>query len=337
MSAETGPLLMEAIAETLWGRRGIVKAVHVWLPLALLMTTADPLADVPAWLCALPAYASAACYTQAAILANDLADRNRDRAARKRRWIVRCGPLPGGCIVAAFALLGLAALWVCEANPRAAGAYLAAIALAFMYSFRPVRLKERGGFGPATYSLSTALAYAVVPWALFPSSRALLVLPVAAVFLDKWTNLYFHQLVDRDRDRQSGIRTFATERDPGRVRRLLGFMAWATALLLAVVLVWALRIMPSGGIVIGAVAVGMILAIIARVRSMRHGPSGRANELIRELPAPYLALTLVLFRLLPLMLIGRLALERRHMTAPFLLLVILVAVESRQALRYRHA
>ncbi len=337
MSAETGSLLSEAVAETLWGRRGIVKAVHVWLPIALLMTASGPPGDAPAWMRALLAYASAACYTQAAILANDLADRSRDRAARKRRWIVRYGPMFGAGIVTAFALLGLAALRACGPDPRAAGAYLAAIALAFMYSFRPVRLKERGGFGPAAYSLSTALAYAVVPWALYSAGRMLLALPVAAVFLDKWTNLHFHQLVDRERDIQSGIRTFATERAPDRVRRLLRCVAWVTALLLATVLVWAIRMTASGGTVMGAIAAGIIFAIVARVRSMRRGPAGRTNALTQELPAPYLALTLVTFRLLPLMLIGRLALDRPGMTAPLLLLTLLVAVESVQALRYRHA
>ena len=151
--------------QSIWGPRGPVKTIHLWLPLAVVFIDTATEELKPAALLSLRLLLAAVCFVLVTILTNDLCDRREDASSAKERWIVSM-PRPAGlAIVGVMACLGLLVLLPISGNAGGAVAYIAALGLGTLYSVRPVRLKGRGAWGPLTYGLSTALAFAAMPWA----------------------------------------------------------------------------------------------------------------------------------------------------------------------------
>ena len=92
---------VEGVQETLFGRRGLVKAAHACLPLGVAASLNPSLELARLGAACLMVLLVAGCWAQAAILANDLADSAEDAAAGKRRW-VREVPRAAGWAVVAF-------------------------------------------------------------------------------------------------------------------------------------------------------------------------------------------------------------------------------------------
>ena len=333
--ATSRPGGLEGIQETLFGRRGLVKAVHSCLPLGVAASLNPALDSARLGTACLLALLVAGCWAQAAILANDLTDSAEDAAVGKRRW-VRALPRGAGWAVVVL-MVALGASVTAAAAPREALiAYAAAIVLGLLYSLRPVRLKDRGLAGPLAYAGAGALAYAVLPCAWLGARPAVLAVLAAAVLLDKWVNLHFHQVIDYDADRASGAGTHAVAAGPERARRLLKRMSWLAAAWLAGTAAFVAVSLPSwrAG---AACAVGAVVLLAGRyVHQARGGRAEAASALVRELPPAYLALTLALFRALPLLLFARLAVAERSAWGAFAAVAVLVGLDAWYAVGYRY-
>jgi 4-hydroxybenzoate polyprenyltransferase len=173
----------------------------------------------------------------ATLLINDVHDLPGDRVnPRKARSPLVQGLVSRGWAHAAayvFAVLTLAtALLV---NARFALMVLACLALAWLYSVPPVRLKTRPGADLAVNALGVGLLSAVAGWVITEpfSTAPYWVAPqgllVAAALYVPTT------LVDHEADARIGYLTLATQLGPRRAYRI-GFLAWVLANVGALVL-----------------------------------------------------------------------------------------------------
>ena len=198
----------------------------------------------------------------------------------------------------------------------------------------PLRLKTRGLWGLAAYSGSACLAYAVLPWAWVRAPAIALAAVCPAVFMDKWVNLHFHQVIDLDADRATGARTYAVAAGPDEARATLG---WAAALASVAMVGGVACSAVSAGAWGWAVAGGALLTVVgmaAHVTRARRRPGHTA--LVQELPRHYLGLTFALFRVVPAVLLLRLALTDPAMRGPAALFAMLLAAEMRHLVAYRY-
>ncbi|MBM4039721.1 MAG: hypothetical protein FJ290_14530 [Planctomycetes bacterium] len=328
---EAPPLWRQIPRESLWGRRGLVKSAALWLPLSLVVAANPALDRGSAWLPCLLLFVAAACRTIGSILANDLADRADDTAAGKSRWILRLSPAAGRAAVAAILATGPLALVLGGAPVGAAAAYVASLVLALAYSLRPARLKERGTLGLFAYGAQGALAYGVTPWAWLGDDAALLPLLCLPVFLDKWVNLHFHQVLDREADRSAGVRTYAVAAGLERARRtLMAAACLASASLAGVLAFVAVALPPWGPWVAGAAL--LIAGAASAYAFLTRRRRGEATRLVAELPCHYLGLTYSLFRVLPVLLFATPALW-----VPCAIAAGLAALDTWHSLRYRYS
>jgi 4-hydroxybenzoate polyprenyltransferase len=327
---------MDVLAETLWGRRGIVKANHIWLTLAVLASLMSPYSRYPVWKGCLLFFMAAACFAQASILANDLSDQERDVASGKRRWIFRVPRWAGIAIVAAIAGAGAFFILLAGGTSAAVLAYLAAIVLGVLYSLRPFRLKERGLLGLVCYSAAATFAYAVLPWTWRPADPLILVMIAPAVFLDKWTNLQFHQIIDLNADKQDGTATHAARRGRRAARRSLRTVSLLTSIWLLLTFAAVTLFLPPWRVPFAVFAAMAFSAVGLREVLKKQPESTRSASLVGELPLAYLALTFVLFRLAPLMILGRTAFDLPDTWPAFGLCLVTVAIESWHSYNYRY-
>jgi 4-hydroxybenzoate polyprenyltransferase len=313
----------------------MVKTVSLWLATSLLLAADRSAISVRTAERCIAILAAVACWVLVSIWANDLADRAEDRAAGKQRWIQRLPLALGAALVLALAAAGAAVVLVSGASVAALGVYAGAVALGALYSLRPVRLKERGRLGLLAYSAAGAGAFAALPWAWLGGPWPLGALPAAAVLLDKWVNLHFHQVVDYEADRARGSGTYAVRVGPARARRTLRWAARAAGLVLVAVLAFAAaRLLASRE----AVAAGAVVATAAGVYAWRRrGRGEEPSALVAELPPAYLGLTYATFRVVPLVLMCRLAFAAPVLWLPAGVLAATVLLESAQMVRYRYA
>jgi 4-hydroxybenzoate polyprenyltransferase len=327
-------LWAHALGDSLLGNRGLVKAGMMLLPWAAMLARGSGFlrpGTVPAFFHMLLAVFA---WIMTCILANDLADKQDDLAAGKRRWINRL-PAPARVVVtAALVGLGPGVLILSKAPVRALWTYLGAAALGLAYSLKPFRLKRRGAWGVLGYSAACALAYAFIPWAWLGAGWKILAVMAGAVFLDKWVNLHFHQVIDLAADRVRGVETHAVLAGAARARRSLQFWAWLATLWFAFALVEATAFEPKGWRAAGlAIIAGVsIMGGLAGARLLRKFRPG--SSLIRELPPAYLASALAVFRLLPLILILRFCLEAPALWPVAGTAGLLVGLESLMLVRY---
>jgi len=333
LRADGGALWKQAVGQALWGRRGLVKVASLWLPLGALASWREFDNPPGGWLSCLLISFSVACWSQVCILANDLADGPADAASGKERWILR---VPRGWAVAGvLLLLALGALGPAMAGAGAFAVYLGGTLLGLCYSVRPLRLKERGLWGPFAYSASGVLCFVLLPAAwlggedMLPLRLPLILLLALAVYFDKWTNLLFHQVLDYEADSRSGTLTFAVEVGPSCARLFTRVIAWHASVAMVVLALfcasaWSLRLPVAGA--------GATAALLATAYAALAGPR---TPLLRELPATYLGLTFGMFRVGPLALFASLAHEQPPMWSVLALAALCVALESWHSLRYR--
>lgn len=189
--------------------------------------------------------------------------------------------------------------------------------------------------GPLAYGLSGALAFAVLPLACLGTNWPRLVVLALAVLLDKWVNLHFHQVVDYDADCRSGIRTYAVEVGKDHARRLLKWVAGLTSVWLLGTLTFVVVSQTAWRLPVAVASLGSALALAVYIRVRGTRPH-KASALLRELPWPYLVLTYVAFRTLPLVLLFRLSLLQPTMLALFALAALVLVLESWYSVRYQY-
>lgn len=331
------PLLSDALKDLLAGPRGVAKTSHLWLPL-LVVSGADPGSDLKA---AFPRILglilAVACKVQFSIQINDLCDRGQDRAAGKRRW--NEGLSPASCLAVAlvFIAAGTAAAVFVGRSPVVIAAYVGSTILGLFYSWKPVRFKERGIWGPIVYAASATSIFAVVPWAWLGSSPIVLAVLGAAVFSDKWVQIHFHQVTDFEHDRRSGAGTFVARVGLDRARSSLRATAYLAALVMAGLLVLLPSLVkraaaPSAPLFLFSAAVVSASGVYAGVSRRRPAAS---SAFVRELPWFYLGVSSLVFFILPPLGFLFLALEEPLMGVLAAASLLPPAVMSRQVLRRR--
>jgi 1,4-dihydroxy-2-naphthoate octaprenyltransferase len=155
------------------------------------------------------------------------------------------------------------------------------------------------------------------------------------VFLDKWTNLHFHQVIDYASDLKGGVTTYAVRIGPDRARKTLKAAAWLSSLWSTAVILSLLRLLPQWRALLLFAVGGTVLGCGAYAFFVRHS-SQRVTPLVHELSWLYLGLTFAVFRILPLALMIRLSLRDPNMGAAAALMFLFLLIESWFFLRYRY-
>ena len=313
--------------ESLWGRRGLIKINLLWLTLAVLLFQKISMGKAVRTTVIFQIVLTVVFWSSASILANNLGDCRDDRSAGKPRWICDLPVGGGAAIVALLIGGGMAVLLLSKSPPAAIWAYSGATALGLTYSLKPLRLKGNGSWGIFIYGLACTCAYAVLPWAWLRGGRAALLVLAPAVLLDKWVNLHFHQVVYYEPDRAHGVQTLAVRLGVARARRWLKSVAAVASLWLAVALVYGVSYLPKliSYICLGGSAVVLAAVVLAAIA---RAPRSSLSIFTLELPAYYLALTFIVFRLLPLLFFFLLALLEKSLWPVFGVSLALVLLES---------
>ncbi len=124
-------------------------------------------------------------------------------------------------------------------------------------------------------------------------------------FIDKWINLHYHQVTDFLADQRCGVTTFAVSVGVDPARRWLRIGARLSTLADLMFMAAMLPGLPRGMLLtaLGCVAAVILTVYVGSVK--RRSPPSPMTD---ELPWYYLALTLTTFRVLPIILLGGLAL-----------------------------
>lgn len=105
-----------------------------------------------------------------------------------------------------------------------------------MYSMRPFRLKERGILGIICVSLAQRVFPLLIVFGIFEHFRLDTLIFLALSFLIGLRWILVHQLLDRDKDIQTKVETFATSETPERTYNAM-FCFFIVEVIAAVVLV----------------------------------------------------------------------------------------------------
>lgn len=213
---------------------------------------------VPALGALMVSSASLAAYAH---VLNDIFDAEVDRRAGKHQALATLTTGQRWLVCLLLALLGFLPWPVIGLS--ATGATLLALIylLPVVYNLPPVRLKERGIWGPITDAAQAHTIPTLFVVALFtglaprPAVHSVLLGCTVGV----WASFYglrgglHHQLQDRDNDLRAGIATFATENDPALVRMLLRRIVLPGEIMFLVIL----------GLVIFTYAPTVVIALVA--------------------------------------------------------------------------
>lgn len=332
--AESPSIWSRLAKETLRGRRGLLKLNTLWLPAALLLAEdATGTSPSPAALASIALVVSSWIFLST--LTNDLSECRQDRAAGKRRWICSLQPPVAWGILLALLAGGWGVLVLSKSPAGAKWAYGLAALVGILYSLRPLRLKERGLLGIAGYSLSCSLAYVVLPWAWTNSAGPAIVFLWPAVFFDKWVNLHFHQVIDREADASGGIRTYAVQAGLKKARRSLRWSAGLASAALLALFISIIMIFADARLLIG-LAAGIFALAWAFYKLRTDVRRTLDNKLFQELPWYYLASTLFTLRILAVILWAGLAWKARALWPALMVVAVTVAADLWLSFRYRY-
>lgn len=300
------------------------------VPLLCVLLLPPETADAPAaWMFFLNMF----LYLCFAYAVNDWADREADLAAGKHRTFAS---LPEGIVRAIVIALFLAALAVGYRLGRS-GLYMsvlsAGLLLGVAYSAPPLRFKGRGIWGVIT----APVLGKVIPMCLacihYRRFAWYLLAVVLSDGLKNSIDILFHQVVDFENDRRSGIRTYPVARgmEPARqlLRRLVA-CGTAGAVCTGMILAWLVQ---EYRWVFGAAC---LLAAPAALFGRRSSSGRRAGFPALDLPFGYIWFGGIVFLQSPMWLSG-IAAWRSPSFLP-LAAVIAVVTLSQTAfyLRYRY-
>jgi 4-hydroxybenzoate polyprenyltransferase len=189
------------------------------------------------WLAVAAAYAN---------ILNDLADQKDDLVAGKENRMAGRSRFFKVAILAACLLPGVVAMAILSQAPVALALYLGIWLVFATYSLPPLRLKQRGFWGvlaDATGANLLPQLFAVATIGYWVGEKIPLMWWIAVGI---WAmacgvrGILWHQLVDLENDRVSGVNTFAVRTSPERVQQLarwvifpLEAIAFATLLFLS--------------------------------------------------------------------------------------------------------
>lgn len=191
-------------------------------------------------------------------LTNSLADREPDlKAGKKPRIDLFPRKTTIGIIV--LAIIGLLSVGI-YGNTTTFIISLVILLLPILYSFKPIRLKERGFLG----IVAAALLLGPLPFLLFAS---LTVINHLALFLALWMFSrqllldMFHQQLDYEVDKKTSTKTFAVSIGKTNTKNIILALFFAFAL----VTVWPAVFFGSTGLIMTAVLIVFTLQPLAHV------------------------------------------------------------------------
>jgi 4-hydroxybenzoate polyprenyltransferase len=295
------PLWVEALAQVFVGPRGILKMGQIWLPLGLILVTGTRLAPSARLASSLYLLCAVLSKGLSGILINDLADRDIDRRAGKKRWITAV-PVPAGVTIAVLLVaIGYLALIRAGGGVAALLSFTATVMVGILYSLKPVRFKERGGWGVIAYVLSASILHALVPWVLFRPPWWLLPALFLVIAGEKLVQILFHQIIDFESDREDQVKSFAVKVGRGKAERVLHSILAVVLAVDAAVLIYLLLAVRENPLVfwlaclasiLGLGGAGLYSGIISKKLST-------TTELTERLPWTYLGFSYLLFYGLP--------------------------------------
>ncbi|MFC1867053.1 UbiA family prenyltransferase [Thermodesulfobacteriota bacterium] len=315
-----------------------MKRSSLWLPLALIIIS-GPMNNLWAdFKKALFLIVAIQCWGMACTLVNDLSDKEEDSAAGKKRWANNLSANAGVFIFVFFTVIGFISILFTGGSAGAVTAYAAVILIGIFYSLRPVRLKDRGLLGISSYGLFTAIAYVLVPWMSFDIHFGLLIPVFIALFMDKWVNLHFHQILDYQADLDTGSRTYAVKVGLERTRGTLQIAAVLASSAMVVVLIYIIVLLEQKmvwRVLVFLLAFSVVGGVGIYAKKLKRRAEN-ISDLLRELPWIYLGLTYLLFRVLPPFLFTYLAIREPVMWILVALSSLSLLGESLYSIRYRY-
>jgi 4-hydroxybenzoate polyprenyltransferase len=149
---------------------------------------------------------------------NDLADLENDQRAGKTTDLMLLSDKARNCLVIMALLLCAAMLAILWPLTVSSLCFAAILLIHAAYNFKPLRLKERGLVGlfciaAGEHFLPTLLALSLVAEVTTPVDPRLVLLLSALSLAFGLRGIIWHQLCDREADRQSGCTTFAAQHD----------------------------------------------------------------------------------------------------------------------------
>ena len=160
-------------------------------------------------------------------VSNDLFDIRTDAAAGKHNRMAARSPAVRAAAVAACVAAGLPFFYHWRSDPVPLACYAAAWIAFTLYSVPPARLKVRGVFGlladaAGAHLFPTLLAAAAAFAAIGEDAPDALWLAAIGCwsFALGCRGILWHQLLDRERDARSGVRTFAVRRTAAATARV---------------------------------------------------------------------------------------------------------------------
>lgn len=327
------------IGEILFGQRGITKMSHLWLSVAVILLLGSVSDLKEDFFISLYLFFVVLFKVMFSIQVNDLCDKQSDEAVGKRRWIFHLPLFAGIAISLGLIVAGFAIIILTNGSIQVILAYSTSILFGLFYSLPPVRFKERGIWGLMAYALAATLIYVLVPWVWLGSSLVLLVFLVATVYLDKWVQLNFHQIVDYQADLKNQVQTYAVKVGLEQTRNTLRMAALLASLSMLLLLIYILffsipETLPK--IALAATVILIVAASSIYTRILKKNTK-QASDLVRELPWIYLGLTYLVFCLLPPVVFFYLALKEPLMGVVTALSALSLLGISWHSIRYKYS
>jgi hypothetical protein len=186
-------------------------------------------------------------------LVNDITDIEADRRCGKKNSMAALPSWLRAVALTASILPGFWAAWMFRDCPLTLICYLLNWMVFTLYSVPPARLKVRGAWGVLMDALGSHLLPTLWISYYIAESHSFSLPALLPTALSLWSlalglrGIIYHQLLDRQRDINSGLSTFATRHDPAAIRRLvlcLVFPTELTALAVCLVFFGALTTLP---------------------------------------------------------------------------------------------
>jgi 1,4-dihydroxy-2-naphthoate octaprenyltransferase len=330
-------LLKSIVNESLLGKRGLVKRASQWFILAMYLSYSSSVDLRTGFFLIVLIVIAIECWGISSTLINDLEDKEKDLLAGKRRWVSLLSKRDALLVIAGVIIAGFLAIACTGGGPGVLLAYGSAIITGLLYSIRPFCLKEKGILGLFVYSLTVTLSYALVPWLLLNSSIFMMFVLAVSVFADKWVNLHFHQVVDFSADLIAENNTYAVRNGLEKTRQTLHLASLTASTALTAILIFLLFLEKNNIMraVISAISISSIMFVGMYVRWLRNSGT-KPSDLFEELPWVYLALTYLVFRLLPPVLFISLACKDVLYGIPAMLSFLSLFLESFYSIKYKY-
>jgi 4-hydroxybenzoate polyprenyltransferase len=185
-----------------------------------------------------------------ASIINDYTDLEIDRAVGKSNMMDKLQPIARlSLVLLSLCIVGVACYFI---YPNIYGLvfYLLIILSISLYSFAPFRLKNRGILGviscaSAEHLFPTLFAVAIISYYSAFKANAIWLAPAGTLsFLFGVRSILWHQFLDRENDRQSGMNTYATGTDPESFRNKSVVIVIVELIALSVILFQVKLVLP---------------------------------------------------------------------------------------------